>query len=38
MLLAVAFLIAPAKAFARDLSIDTVNIDATVQRTERCMS
>lgn len=32
MLLAVAFLIAPAKAFARDLSIDTVNIDATVQK------
>ena len=32
MLLAVAFLITPARAFARDLSIDTVNIDATVQK------
>ena len=32
MLLAVAFLIAPTKVFARDLSIDRVDIDATVQK------
>ena len=32
MLLAVAFLIAPTKTFARDLSINKVDIDATVQK------